>query len=295
MPSDSTLLTCPRCKQPNFTRAGLRTHRCRGIKPTDERRPLTAAELAEASSGSTAAVSNPAQAIAQRERMSTGQDAAIAEQLVTQYRKAERSPEVIAQAQLDLVIFGGMLAQLESELAAQGGPRRGPGAKSLTGWIAEHAPEIPQQRASELKALAAGIAKHFELEVGTLQHLLTAGPETVLAKGQGKIRGKILEALGAGSIHRLHMEFGSRKHGGSREAAIKPLAEAPTLEEKRQQAYRDLGRMISDLTLQIATDSLYTMWLTAEQLELMASNLSTSVVIMRDRAKTMRTADGKGA
>lgn len=289
--SDSQLLTCPRCQTPNFSRAGLRTHRCRGTKPTYERRPLNAAELS-AASGGTILLVRPAPELAETE--SSGQDAAIAAQLVAQYERAASAGARIAEANLDLIVFGGMLAQLEGELAARGGPKRGPGAEGLRNWLRIHAASIPERTAYELRALATSIAKHFALDAVTLNQLLTAGPDTVLAKGQGKIRGQILETLGAGSIHRLHMQFGSRKHGGAR-VSMKPDPVAPTLEERREQAFRDLGKIVADLSIQVATDELYTMWLTADQLEQIATNLERSVTVMRDRATTMRRADAPRA
>ena len=46
------LYTCPRCSQSGFTYRGLRAHVCRGPQPSDERRRLTADELAAASHSS---------------------------------------------------------------------------------------------------------------------------------------------------------------------------------------------------------------------------------------------------
>ena len=50
--STEQLYTCPRCSQSGFTFRGLRAHVCRGPQPGDERRRLTATELAAASHSS---------------------------------------------------------------------------------------------------------------------------------------------------------------------------------------------------------------------------------------------------
>lgn len=50
--STEPLYTCPRCSQSGFTYRGLRAHVCRGPQPGDERRRLTATELAAASHSS---------------------------------------------------------------------------------------------------------------------------------------------------------------------------------------------------------------------------------------------------
>lgn len=42
------LLVCPRCGRTGFYPQGLKTHNCRGVRPTDERRRLTPAEIATA-------------------------------------------------------------------------------------------------------------------------------------------------------------------------------------------------------------------------------------------------------
>lgn len=50
--STEPLYTCPRCQQSGFTRRGLSAHVCRGPQTGDERRRLTATELAAASHSS---------------------------------------------------------------------------------------------------------------------------------------------------------------------------------------------------------------------------------------------------
>jgi len=221
----------------------------------------------------------------------TPADLAIAEQLVVQYRKADSAASRIAEANLDLVVFGGMLVQLEEELRRSDGPKRGRGAFGLKNWMEIHTPTIPRTRAIELRSLAEAIANRWKLDTGTLQNLLTSPDGAKLPTGLSTKRKQILEDLGAGSLHRLHMEYGVRSHGGKRVAAEKPAPKAQTLEERRENSFRILGRCVSDLQLQVETRELFVDWLTADQLDAIALNVERVATSLRDSARTMRAAD----
>lgn len=220
--------------------------------------------------------------------------AQVGAQLTAQYERAVDAERRIAEANLDLVLFGCMLAQVAGALEQSGAPSRGRGAVGLHNWLEQYAPTIDRRRGSELAKLGTSIAERHELSVAELQGLLQAPEDAQLPTGASTTRRKILESLGAGSIHRLHLEYGSRKHGGARVAAERPVVER-TLEQRRADSYAELGRMISSLQLHISQENLYVVWLDAQQLDTLADNLDLVSQSLRDRSRTMRAADARAA
>jgi hypothetical protein len=96
------------------------------------------------------------------------------EAITTQYRKA-------VAGCLEMVRFGAMMIEVESNLTREIGRSRGggwtPPEDTLKGWLSEHCPEIRYATAMRFKSLAEGVQRTCGLPTGMPMRLALPGPD----------------------------------------------------------------------------------------------------------------------
>ena len=171
------LVDCPTCDRKNFTARGLTAHRCKGRVGA----PSPSVELT---------VVDPA-------------DAALAEQLTTQYQRAVGGIR-------EVLIFGAMMLQARDHVTVStrgNGGKFGDAGTGLKGWLTTHAPKVNLSTAYRFMDLAEGLRDEFKLaKKCDLVHLLSA-PVADLPPPQKKAREKIDSFVEGKSQRQLQFAF----------------------------------------------------------------------------------------